>query len=125
MTSFSQRYRRFVARVLAHHANLHDVVFVGSPAENRIEGWGIWENAEQAAKSLVRPRRPGWFKQQGVIPPRAWLQCSRGPSGGGAMKQGDEAGCKKHMEIRAGFSHTEDAPRQIPSKFITSTISGA
>jgi hypothetical protein len=45
----SERYRRFADQVMAHHADLHDVIIVGSPAQNTVEGYGIWENAEEAA----------------------------------------------------------------------------
>ena len=45
----SARYRRFVEEVMEHHGDLHDVVVAGSPSENRIEGYAIWENAKEAA----------------------------------------------------------------------------
>jgi hypothetical protein len=44
------RYRNFAEDVMAHHPNLHDVVIVGDAARNVIEGFGIWDNAAQAAK---------------------------------------------------------------------------
>jgi quinol monooxygenase YgiN len=44
------RYRRCAEEVMAHHANLHDVVIVGDAARSVIEGFGIWENAAQASK---------------------------------------------------------------------------
>ena len=43
------RYHLFAKDVMAHHANLHDVIIVGNAASNAIEGFGIWENAAQAA----------------------------------------------------------------------------
>ena len=43
------RYHQFAEEVLAHHANLHDVIIIGNQAQNVLEGFGIWENAEQAA----------------------------------------------------------------------------
>jgi hypothetical protein len=43
------RYHRFAEEVMAHHPNLHDVLIVGDPATNNVEGFGIWENAAQAA----------------------------------------------------------------------------
>jgi hypothetical protein len=43
------RYHRFAEEVLASHPDLHDVIIVGNQAQNVIEGFGIWENAEQAA----------------------------------------------------------------------------
>ena len=45
----ADRYHRFAEEVMAHHKNLHDVVIVGDPARNIVEGFGIWENAAQAA----------------------------------------------------------------------------
>jgi hypothetical protein len=45
----STRYRTFADHVMAHHADLHDVIIVGSPAQNTVEGFGIWENADEAA----------------------------------------------------------------------------
>jgi hypothetical protein len=45
----SARYRSFADQVMAHHADLHDVIIVGSPAQNTVEGFGIWENAAEAA----------------------------------------------------------------------------
>ena len=43
------RYHQFAKEVLAGHPDLHDVIIVGNQAMNIIEGFGIWENAEQAA----------------------------------------------------------------------------
>ena len=43
------RYHQFAQEVLAGHPDLHDVIIVGNQAQNVIEGFGIWENAEQAA----------------------------------------------------------------------------
>ena len=43
------RYRRFVDEVMTHHPALHDVIIVGEPAQNTVEGFGIWENAVEAA----------------------------------------------------------------------------
>jgi hypothetical protein len=43
------RYRKFADEVMAHHADLHDVVIVGDPAKNTVEGFGIWDNAAEAA----------------------------------------------------------------------------
>ena len=43
------RYHQFAEEVLASHPDLHDVIIVGNQAQNVIEGFGIWENAEQAA----------------------------------------------------------------------------
>jgi hypothetical protein len=43
------RYHQFAEEVLAGHPALHDVIIVGNQAQNVIEGFGIWENAEQAA----------------------------------------------------------------------------
>jgi hypothetical protein len=45
----SARYRTFADQVMAHHADLHDVVIIGNPAQNTVEGFGIWENATEAA----------------------------------------------------------------------------
>ena len=45
----SERYRNFADQVMAHHADLHDVIIVGDPAQNTVEGFGIWENAAEAA----------------------------------------------------------------------------
>jgi|GEM_PF-176459 hypothetical protein len=43
------RYHLFAEEVLAHHPDLHDVIIVGNQAQNNIEGFGIWENAADAA----------------------------------------------------------------------------
>ena len=43
------RYHQFAQDVLVHHKDLHDVIIVGNQAQNVIEGFGIWENAAQAA----------------------------------------------------------------------------
>ena len=43
------RYHQFAQEVLAGHPDLHDVIIVGNQAQNIVEGFGIWENAEQAA----------------------------------------------------------------------------
>jgi len=43
------RYHQFAQEVLTGHPDLHDVIIVGNQAQNIIEGFGIWENAEQAA----------------------------------------------------------------------------
>jgi hypothetical protein len=43
------RYHQFAEEVLASHPALHDVIIVGNQAQNVIEGFGIWEDAEQAA----------------------------------------------------------------------------
>ena len=43
------RYKQFASEVLAHNADLHDVIIVGNQAQNTIEGFGIWENASHAA----------------------------------------------------------------------------
>jgi hypothetical protein len=43
------RYHQFAQEVLADHPDAHDVIIVGNQAQNNIEGFGIWENAEQAA----------------------------------------------------------------------------
>ena len=43
------RYHQYAEEVLASHQDLHDVIIVGYQAQNVIEGFGIWENAEQAA----------------------------------------------------------------------------
>ena len=43
------RYRQFASEVLAHNADLHDVIIVGNQAQNTIEGFGIWENLAHAA----------------------------------------------------------------------------
>src|SRR6266540_5900715 len=45
----SARYRSFVDQVMAHHADLHDIIVIGNPAQNTIEGFGIWDNAAEAA----------------------------------------------------------------------------
>ena len=45
----ADRYHLFAKDVIAHHANLHDVIIVGNAASNAIEGFGIWENAAQVA----------------------------------------------------------------------------
>jgi hypothetical protein len=34
---------------MVHHANLHDVVVVGDPSRNEVEGFGIWDDVSQAA----------------------------------------------------------------------------
>ena len=43
------RYHLFAEQVMAHHPDLHDVIIVGNQAQNNIEGFGIWENAADAA----------------------------------------------------------------------------
>jgi hypothetical protein len=43
------RYHQFATEVLAHNADLHDVIIVGNQAQNIIEGFGIYENASHAA----------------------------------------------------------------------------
>ena len=43
------RYHQFASEVLAHNADLHDVIIVGNQAQNTIEGFGIWENPAHAA----------------------------------------------------------------------------
>jgi hypothetical protein len=43
------RYHQFAVEVMAHHPDLHDVIIVGNQALNNIEGFGIWENAADAA----------------------------------------------------------------------------
>ena len=43
------RYHLFASEVLVGHPDLHDVIIMGNQALNIIEGFGIWENAEQAA----------------------------------------------------------------------------
>ena len=45
----ADRYHQFAGDVMAHHPNLHDVLIVGDPASNTIQGFGTWENAAQAA----------------------------------------------------------------------------
>src|SRR5688572_4936667 len=45
----SARYHRFADEVMAHHPTLHDVVILGDPARNQVEGFGIWENDVEAA----------------------------------------------------------------------------
>ena len=45
----SARYKRFAEEVMAHHPDLHDVVIVGDPARNQVEGFGIWDNVAEAA----------------------------------------------------------------------------
>lgn len=43
------RYKQFASEVLAHNADLHDVIIVGNQAQNIIEGFGIYEDANHAA----------------------------------------------------------------------------
>jgi len=43
------RYKQFASEVLAHNADLHDVIIVGNQAQNIIEGFGIYEDASHAA----------------------------------------------------------------------------
>ena len=43
------RYQQFASEVLAHNADLHDVIIVGNQAQNTIEGFGIYEDASHAA----------------------------------------------------------------------------
>jgi quinol monooxygenase YgiN len=45
----SAHYHRFADDVMAHHSNLDDVLIVGDPAKNIVEGFGTWEDAAQAA----------------------------------------------------------------------------
>ncbi len=49
VSAFGARYRSFADQVMAHHADLHDVIIVGDPAQNTVQGFGIWENAAEAA----------------------------------------------------------------------------
>jgi quinol monooxygenase YgiN len=43
------RYKQFTSVVLAHNADLHDLIIVGNQAQNTIEGFGIYEDASHAA----------------------------------------------------------------------------
>jgi hypothetical protein len=43
------RYHQFAQEVLAGHPDLHDVIIVGNQALNIVQGFGIWDNADQAA----------------------------------------------------------------------------
>ena len=43
------RYKQFAEDVMAHHPTLHDVIIVGDPGRNQVEGFGIWDNAAEAA----------------------------------------------------------------------------
>lgn len=45
----SARYRQFADQVMSHHDDLHDVLIVGDPARNMVQGFGIWDNAAEAA----------------------------------------------------------------------------
>ena len=42
-------YRQFAEDVMAHNKDLHDVIIVGNQAQIKIEGFGIYENAQHAA----------------------------------------------------------------------------
>ena len=44
-----KRFHKFADEVMSHHSDLHDVIIIGNPAQNIIEGFGIWENASHAA----------------------------------------------------------------------------
>ncbi|MCE7504835.1 hypothetical protein LZG75_01105 [Polynucleobacter sp. IMCC30063] len=48
-TKVCERYHQFAEQVMAHHPDLHDVIIMGNQAQNNIEGFGIWENAADAA----------------------------------------------------------------------------
>ena len=43
------RYKQFASEILAHNADLHDVIIVGNQAQNIIESFGIYEDASHAA----------------------------------------------------------------------------
>ena len=43
------RYKQFAWEVLAHNADLHDVIIVGNQDQNIIESFGIYEDASHAA----------------------------------------------------------------------------
>ena len=43
------RYKQFAEEVMAHHDDLHDVIIVGDPARNMVQGFGIWDSAAESA----------------------------------------------------------------------------
>ena len=64
------RYHQFASEVLAHNADLHDVIIVGNQAQNTIEGYGIWENPLVS----MHPKNCGSPWVLNILPYGAWIK---------------------------------------------------